>query len=41
MNILFYLTSSKFNKFESMKNWLEKAENIKIANSIKYAIILN
>ena len=38
---MFYLTSSKFNKFESVKNFLEKAENIRISNSIKYAIILN
>jgi len=38
MNILFYMTSSKFSKFESLKNWLEKPESPK---NVKYAIILD
>lgn len=38
---MFYLTSSRFNGFESLKNWLSKPENSKYTTSIESIFFLD
>lgn len=40
-NILFYLTSSRFMGFESLKNWLNKPENSKYTSNIESIFFLD